>query len=115
MTLRPDPAVRDVAETTKTDAEPDTVADTGVVAMSRLLRAVSGERTGRDLRLALGLKHNGHFRKAFSIPALKAGLLEMTVSDRPRSRNQRYRLSRTGREFLAAQAARRTEGVGVAK
>ena len=115
MTFWPDPAVRDVDATARTDAEPGTVDDTGVVAMFRLLRVVSGEMTGRDLSLALGLKHNCHFRKAFLIPALKAGLLEMTVSDRPRSRNQRYRLSRTGREFLVAQAARRTATVGVAK
>lgn len=98
--------MRDVDATAETDVKPGTVADTGGVAMFRLLRVVSGERTGRDLRLALGLKHNGNFRKAFLIPALKAGLLEMTVPDRPRSRNQRYRLSRTGREFLVAQAAR---------
>ena len=105
MTLRPNPAVRDVDATARTETALGTVADTSVVAKSRLLRVVSGERTGQDLRLALGLKHNGHFRKAFSIPSLKAGLLAMTVPDRPRSRNQRYRLSRTGREFLVAQAA----------
>ena len=90
-------------------------ADPSVVGMSRLLRVVSGERTGRDLRLALGLKHNGRLRKSNLILALKAGLLEMTVPDKPRSRNQRHSLSQTGREFLVAQAARRTATVGVAK
>ena len=106
VTLRPNPAVRDVGAIARTDTKPTTVVDTGVVAMSRLLRVVSGETTSRDLRLAIGLKNSEHFRKSYLIPALKSGLLEMTVPDKPRSRNQRYRLSRTGHEFLEAQAAR---------
>ena len=56
--------------------------------------------TRQDLRKALGLKNDEHFRKAYLLPALQAGLIEMTIPDKPRSRNQRYRLTPEGREFL---------------
>ena len=56
--------------------------------------------TKQDLRKALGLKNDEHFRKAYLLPALQVGLIEMTIPDKPRSRNQRYRLTPEGREFL---------------
>ena len=56
--------------------------------------------TRRGLRAALGLKNDEHFRKAYLLPALHAGLIEMTIPDKPRSRNYRYRLTLAGREFL---------------
>ena len=41
----------------------------------RLLRVMSGEMTRQRLQEALGLKHEDHFRKAYLIPALRAGLI----------------------------------------
>ena len=58
------------------------------------------DSTRQHLQEALGLKHEDHFRKAYLSPALQAGLIEMTIPDKPRSRNQRYRLTPAGREFL---------------
>ena len=40
---------------------------------------------------ALGLHHRQSFRKLYIQPAIEAGLIEMTVPDKPNSRNQRYR------------------------
>ena len=57
----------------------------------RLLQALSGEMTRLQLQQALGLKDDDHFRKAYLQPALDAGLIEMTVPDKPRSRLQKYR------------------------
>ena len=61
--------------------------------------------TRLQMQQALGLTHSGHFRAMYLRPALKAGLIEMTVLDKPRSSNQRYRLMPVGREYL-----RRTQG-----
>ena len=69
-----------------------------VAAVVRLLRAMAGDR--QHLHEALGLKHEDHFRSAYPQPALRAGLLEMTIPDKPRSRRQRYRLTPAGRRYL---------------
>jgi ATP-dependent DNA helicase RecG len=53
-----------------------------------------------ELRLALGLKHDEHFRKSYLLPALKAGWIEMTLPDKPRSSRQRYRITPRGEEIL---------------
>ena len=69
--------------------------------VQRLLWAVAGEMPRRALQDALGLKHEDHFRKAYLLPAIDAGLLELTIPDKPRSSNQRYRLTDAGRKWLS--------------
>jgi DNA-binding PadR family transcriptional regulator len=49
----------------------------------------------------LGLKDDEHFRKSYLLPALEAGLIEMTIQDKPRSSKQKYRLTAKGRRRLA--------------
>jgi hypothetical protein len=66
----------------------------------KLLRVLKGELDRRALQTALGLKDAEHFRRAYLQPVLKAGLVEMTIPDRPRSSKQRYRLTRKGLSFL---------------
>jgi ATP-dependent DNA helicase RecG len=58
-----------------------------------------------QLQEVLDLRHEAHFRKAYLVPALDAGLVEMTLPDKPTSSKQRYRLTTAG-------AARNTSGVG---
>jgi DNA-binding PadR family transcriptional regulator len=67
----------------------------------RLLEVFEGEMQRRELQEALSLKHEDHFRKAYLVPALNAGLIEMTIPDKPTSSKQRYRLTRAGQELLA--------------
>ncbi len=67
----------------------------------RLLRVLAGEMTRRQLKAALGLKDDEHFRKAYLLPALEAGLIEMTIPDKPRSSKQKYRLTNKGRQVMA--------------
>ena len=50
-----------------------------------------------DIQGALGLKDHKHFRASYLQPALDAGLIEMTVPEKPQSRLQRYRLSQRDR------------------
>jgi len=69
--------------------------------VERLLETCEGELLRDELQAYLGLKDRKHFRNAYLHPALDAGLIEMTLPDKPRSRNQRYRLTGAGRRFLA--------------
>lgn len=67
----------------------------------RLLSVLAGEMTRLQLKEALGLKDDEHFRKAYLLPALEAGLVEMTIPDKPRSSKQKYRLTDKGRQVMA--------------
>ncbi len=62
----------------------------------RLAFVLTGSMTRRDIQEALGLHDYKHFRTAYLVPALNAGLIEMTVPDKPRSRLQKYRLTPLG-------------------
>ncbi|MGQ0524737.1 MAG: Fic family protein, partial [Betaproteobacteria bacterium] len=48
----------------------------------------------------LGLRDDEHFRKAYLLPALEAGWVEMTIPDKPNSRLQKYRLTAAGQARL---------------
>jgi len=63
---------------------------------------IQGERTRRELQSFLKLKHEDHFREAYLIPAIAAGLFEMTIPDKPKSRLQKYRLTAAGRKLLSS-------------
>ena len=65
-----------------------------------LLEAADGDATRTQLQNAAGMKDREHFRKEYLQPLLDAGLLEMTIPDKPRSSKQRYRLTILGREVL---------------
>jgi Fic family protein len=67
----------------------------------RLLSVLTGEMPRQQLKEGLGLKDDEHFRKAYLLPALEAGLIEMTIPDKPRSSKQKYRLTDKGRQWLA--------------
>ena len=45
---------------------------------------------------ALGLKEEKHFREHYQQTAVGAGLVEMTIPDKPKSSKQRYRLTALG-------------------
>jgi ATP-dependent DNA helicase RecG len=72
----------------------------------RLLRVVQGEVSRQSLQRALGLKDAEHFRQHYLAPTLAAGLIEMTVPDKPNSRLQKYRLTAKGRVLLGRPQAR---------
>ena len=108
VTFRPNPEVREVSgddritpQVTPEVAGQVTGQVTGEVAPEvRLLRVLSGEMTRQDIQEALGLKHRDHFNQAYLLPTLQAGLIEMTIPDKPRSSKQRYRLTPAGSEYL---------------
>ncbi len=102
-TFQPSPMVHERTDghITKPFADYVTVHVTDhVTDQVRLLSTMSGEMTPFQLQQALRLTHKGHFRTMHLLPAIQAGLIEMTIPDKPRSNNQRYRLTPKGRDFL---------------
>ena len=52
------------------------------------------------LQAASGLRNREHFVNEHLNPLVDAGLLELTIPDKPRSSKQRYRLTALGRAYL---------------
>lgn len=69
-----------------------------------LLAKVAGEMTRQELMETLGLKDRKHFGDAYLQPALDAGVLEMTIPDKPQSSKQQYRLTALGQASLKGGA-----------
>ena len=70
--------------------------------VERLISIFTGEMNRPQLQDILGISNRSHFVQAFLGPALKAGLIEMTLADKPTSRHQRYRRTASG-EALAVR------------
>ena len=66
--------------------------------VGRLIAALLGDMSRAELMDALGLRDRRHFARAYLQPCLDAGLIEMTLPDKPRSRTQQYRLTILGRQ-----------------
>ncbi len=65
--------------------------------VERLILICHGELDRKALQAVLALKSEENFRKLYLVPALAAGLVEMSIPDKPTSRNQKYRLTAKGR------------------
>jgi Fic family protein len=65
-----------------------------------LLDALHGAMSREGLQQALGLRDRKSFQARYITPALGAGLIEMTLPDKPNSRLQQYRLTDAGRAWL---------------
>lgn len=65
----------------------------------KLISLMDGDASRQALQQLLGLKDGEHFRKAYLQPALAAGVIEMTLPDKPTSRLQRYRLTPQGKRL----------------
>ncbi|MFH1891243.1 MAG: Fic family protein [Candidatus Zixiibacteriota bacterium] len=68
--------------------------------VKQVLKTIQGEMSRREFQLALGLKNDEHFRKAYLLPALGEGLIEMSIPEKPRSSKQKYRLTEKGRRLV---------------
>lgn len=59
--------------------------------VQRLLNILKGDMSVKEMMAALGFASRDKFLKNYLSPALKAGLVEMTEPDSPKSPKQRYR------------------------
>ncbi|GHU14636.1 ATPase AAA [Betaproteobacteria bacterium] len=96
-----------------TDHETDHVTDHVTEQVSRLLSIIDGEHSRNDLQARLQLKHRVSFMNVYLLPAINAGLVEMTLPDKPKSTAQRYRLTGAGRQMKAALGANRKQSAKV--
>ena len=63
--------------------------------VEKLLAALeNNELTLKELMMKLNLKHRPSFSKNYLLPALELELIEMTIPDKPTSKNQKYRIKR---------------------
>ena len=94
----------DTPQDTPQDAPHDTPQDAPQVAecVERLVGTLQREMSRAGLQAALKLRDRRSFRETYLKPALEGGLIEMTLPDKPTSRNQRYRRTSAG-EALARQ------------
>ena len=66
-----------------------------------ILMALAGHaRSAGELRELVDISHRHTFRENYLHPALRADLIEMTIPDKPNSRNQKYRLTAKGRQIV---------------
>ncbi|WP_419649736.1 Fic family protein [Thiolapillus sp.] len=61
-----------------------------------MLGVLQGEMSRSELMTALGLSDRKSFRERYLQPALQAGMIEMTIPDKPNSRLQKYRFVNMG-------------------
>lgn len=72
---------------------PSLPSDQDTDQVAALLAALrEGPKTTAELMAELGLLHRPTFRKNYLRPAMEAGLVEMTHTESPTAKNQRYRL-----------------------
>jgi hypothetical protein len=83
------------------DALHDTQHDAPQVG--RLLVAIQGNVSREWLMERLNLKDRVNFRKNYLASALEAQLIEMTLPEKPKSKNQLYRLTEKGKGIVHAQ------------
>ncbi len=69
--------------------------------VERLLTVLHGDMSRAGIQSVLNLKDRKSFRGLYLAPAVEAGLIAMTLPDKPNSRHQRYRLTAKGKAHLA--------------
>jgi ATP-dependent DNA helicase RecG len=67
--------------------------------INNLVLKLNGEMKRQEIQLILKLQDQFHFRDAYLRPAIEAGLIEMTIPDKPNSKHQKYRLTEKGKQM----------------
>ena len=99
---------QDHDQDTEHETEHETEQDALQVAdhVGRLVAALTSPLGRAELQSALQLTHRPHFIASYLRPALEAGLVEMTLPDKPTSRHQRYRRTPAGEAMAHSVAVR---------
>lgn len=68
-----------------------------------VLRACVTEKSTSELMGVVGRTSRTKFRNSVLKPLMQIGLIEMTIPEKPRSSNQKYRITDTGRALLSGR------------
>ncbi len=68
--------------------------------VEKLLKVLNNELSREQLQERLKLIDRKHFRTDYLQPAIKAGLVAMTIPDKPNSSKQKYYLTEMGIQFV---------------
>jgi len=104
--FRPNPkvlAVQTAVRPTSTGQLPRHGPDKYPTSTRQVMAALSqagGPLSRAALQAASQLRNREHFVNEHLKPLVAAGLIELTIPDKPRSSRQRYRLTAAGRELL---------------
>jgi len=66
--------------------------------VKELLKIFKGTHSRGELQEMLGLSDRENFRQKYLQPAIEAGLIALTIPDKPTSRNQKYYLTEKGKK-----------------
>ena len=83
------------------DTIQDDIQDTIQDKMLRLLEFCMVPRARNEMQTYTGLKNRSHFVREYLTPLLDESLLEMTLPNKPTSRNQRYVTTQKGRDLIS--------------
>lgn len=70
--------------------------------VKKLVLVCRDSMSRKALQNALSLSGEDNFRTNYLVPALKTGVIEMTLPDKPKSSQQKYRLSLEGKKLQAS-------------
>jgi len=90
--------IKAVGEVTEQVPEQVTLQVTPQVTpqVAQLTLIIEGEQSREELQEILLLKDRENFRKLYLAEALDQNIIEMTVPNKPNSKNQKYRLTAKG-------------------
>jgi hypothetical protein len=91
--VTPKDTPKDTAQVTAQDTAQDTAQ------VRELIMNIEGEMNREEIQKKLKLTHRENFRKFYLKPAIDAGLIEMTIPGKPKSRHQKYRLTDKGKRI----------------
>ncbi len=74
----------------------DHASDHASVQVEKLVSVLIGEMGRSELQGLLSIKNRDYFRTDYLNPAIDNGYVELTIPDKPNSRNQKYRLTAKG-------------------
>jgi ATP-dependent DNA helicase RecG len=80
-----------------------------------VLEASQDPRSREELQKAAGIRHRQHFLLEHLRPLLDAGLIELTIPDKPLSSKQRYRLTVAGIAYLSGSETKKPTQKGRGK